>query len=66
MQKVVETEGEGEQDGSVIRNANGRLRAMEHCWGGGWGGDEKEEKPGLHGKQARGGPPPSASAPQEV
>lgn len=28
MQKVVETEGEGEQDGSVIRNANGRLRVM--------------------------------------
>ena len=37
MQKVVETEGEGEQDGSVIRNANGRLRVMEHWrgWGGG-------------------------------
>ena len=37
MQKVVETEGEGEQDGSVIRNANGRLRAMEHWRVGGWG-----------------------------
>lgn len=65
MQKVVETEGEGEQDGSVIRNANGRLRVMEH-WRGRGGGDEKEGKPGLHGKQAREGPSPSASAPQEV
>lgn len=61
----MELEAEGKQDGLVIRNANGRLRAMEHWRVGGWGEMRRRKNVVFMGNKLE-EPPLSTSAPQEV
>lgn len=65
MGKLSITADNTESCGTRSRGKAGWISDQKHEWeaeghgalaGGGLGGDEKEEKPGLHGKQARGAP----------